>query len=280
MASASMNDIKTRMKSVTGTMQITKAMELVATSKLRRARERAEHARPFFEISERAIGAVLSLEDAASTVYVTPKREAEVLYIVIAGDRGLAGGYNSNVFRTEAELSQAGGVVLPIGKKAVEYYRRRGRALLTDAYGTVAELGVGDAFAIAATVCRAYAEGRFSRVELIYTHFASMISQQVQHTTLLPLSVPEAPKAATAMAEAEDMDALLDGIVPSYIGGMLHAAVADSVASESGARRSAMNAANKNAEEMLDDLMLRFNRARQAVITQEITEIVSGAEAL
>ena len=153
MASASMNDIKTRMKSVTGTMQITKAMELVATSKLRRARERAERARPFFEHSERAIGAILALEDAASTVYVTPKAEGETLYIVIAGDRGLAGGYNSNVFRAEAELSGADGVVLPIGKKAVEYYKRRGRTLLSDAYATVAELGVGDAFAIAKTVC-------------------------------------------------------------------------------------------------------------------------------
>lgn len=280
MASASMNDIKTRMKSVTGTMQITKAMELVATSKLRRARERAERARPFFEISERAIGAILALEDAASTVYVTPKTEGETLYIVIAGDRGLAGGYNSNVFRAEAELSGADGVVLPIGKKAVEYYKRRGRTLLSDAYATAAELGVGDAFAIAKTVCRAFKEGRFARVELVFTHFASMISQQVQHATLLPLSVPAAPAAATAMAEAEDIEALLDSIVAPYIGGRLHAAVADSVASESGARRSAMNAANKNAEEMLDDLMLRFNRARQAVITQEITEIVSGAEAL
>lgn len=280
MASASMNDIKTRMKSVTGTMQITKAMELVATSKLRRARERAERARPFFELSERAIAAILALEDAASTVYVTPKAEGETLYIVIAGDRGLAGGYNSNVFRAEAELSGADGVVLPVGKKAVEYYKRRGRTLLSDAYVTVSELGVGDAFAIAKTVCRAFKEGRFARVELVFTHFASMISQQVQHVTLLPLSVPAAPAAATAMAEAEDTEALLDSIVAPYIGGMLHAAVADSVASESGARRSAMNAANKNAEEMLDDLMLRFNRARQAVITQEITEIVSGAEAL
>jgi F-type H+-transporting ATPase subunit gamma len=275
-----MNDIKTRMKSVTGTMQITKAMELVATSKLRRARERAERARPFFELSERAIAAILALEDAASTVYVTPKAEGETLYIVIAGDRGLAGGYNSNVFRAEAELSGADGVVLPVGKKAVEYYKRRGRTLLSDAYVTVSELGVGDAFAIAKTVCRAFKEGRFARVELVFTHFASMISQQVQHVTLLPLSVPAAPAAATAMAEAEDTEALLDSIVAPYIGGMLHAAVADSVASESGARRSAMNAANKNAEEMLDDLMLRFNRARQAVITQEITEIVSGAEAL
>jgi F-type H+-transporting ATPase subunit gamma len=275
-----MNDIKTRMKSVTGTMQITKAMELVATSKLPRARERAERARPFFELSERAIAAILALEDAASTVYVTPKAEGETLYIVIAGDRGLAGGYNSNVFRAEAELSGADGVVLPVGKKAVEYYKRRGRTLLSDAYVTVSELGVGDAFAIAKTVCRAFKEGRFARVELVFTHFASMISQQVQHVTLLPLSVPAAPAAATAMAEAEDTEALLDSIVAPYIGGMLHAAVADSVASESGARRSAMNAANKNAEEMLDDLMLRFNRARQAVITQEITEIVSGAEAL
>ena len=280
MAGASMNNIKSRMKSVSSTMQITKAMELVATSKLRRARERAEHARPFFEIAERAIRTVLLLEDAAASRYVRPG-EGEVLYVVIAGDRGLAGGYNNNVFRAHAQLSATeGGTVLPIGKKALEYYRRRGASLFSESYGTVAELGVGDAFALAQAIAKAYMEGRFSRVELIYTHFASMISQQVRHTTLLPLTAPDAPSAASALSEAEDVDTLLDGIVPPYIGGVLHAAISESLASESGARRASMNAANKNAEGMLDELMLRFNRARQAVITQEITEIVSGAEAL
>lgn len=280
MASASMNGIKTRMKSVTGTMQITKAMELVATSKLRRARERAESARPFFDISARAIASVLSLEDAATSRYVRAS-QAPTLYIVIAGDRGLAGGYNSNVFRAEAELSKGDGIVLPIGKKAQEHYRRRGRPLLSEAYGLVGELSVGDAFAMAKLVCDAYTEGRVGRVELVYTQFVSMISQQVRHATLLPLTASESFDGASCpLMEAEEIDELLDGMIPAYIGGRLHAAVAEAAASESGARRTAMNAANKNAEDMLSDLKLRFNRARQSVITQELTEIVSGADAL
>ncbi len=278
MANASMNGIKSRMRSVSGTMQITKAMELVATSKLRRARECAEGARPFFDISSRAITSVLSLEDASQSVYIRPACD-EVLYVVIAGDRGLAGGYNNNVFREEARLSGGVGKVLPVGKKALEYYRRR-RPLLTDAYGTVAALDVGDAFTLARHICDAYRRGEIGKVVLVYTQFVSMLTQQVRTALLLPLQPTDTQPSACPVAECESAEQLLDDMIPTYLGGRLHSAIADSLASESGARRTAMNAANKNAEEILSDLTLRFNRARQAVITQEITEIVSGADSL
>ncbi len=278
MANASMNGIKSRMRSVSGTMQITKAMELVATSKLRRARERAEEARPFFDISSRAIASVLAVEDARQSIYVTPACD-DVLYVVIAGDRGLAGGYNSNVFREEVRLSHGEGSVLPIGKKALEYYRRR-RSLFTDAYGTAAAFGVGDAFALARRICAAYKKGEFGKVVLVYTQFVSMLTQQVRTAVLLPLQPTQSEVSASPLAESESAEQLLDDMIPAYLGGRLYAAVADSLASESGARRTAMNAANKNAEEILNTLTLRFNRARQAVITQEITEIISGADSL
>ncbi len=278
MASASMNGIKSRMKSVSGTMQITKAMELVATSKLRRQRERADAARPFFETAAEAIGAALSLEGAAQSRFVTAA-DAPTLYIVVAGDRGLAGGYNSNIFRLEAELSQGEGLVLPVGKKALEYYRRRGRTLLSQSYAASAEVGVGDAFTMARMVCDAYLQRRIGRVVLLYTRFVSMLTQQAASTQLLPLAA-SALAASAPIVEAQEVDELLSCMVDAYLGGVLYAAIAESVASESGARRTAMNAANKNAEEMLGELSLRFNRARQAVITQEITEIVSGADSL
>ena len=273
-----MNGIKARMKSVTGTKQITKAMELVATSKLRRARERADRARPFLDISTRAIGAVAAHEEAKGSPFVTGQA-APTLYIIVAGDRGLAGGYNSNIFRLYAERSGGEGIVLPVGKKSVEHFVRRGIPILSDAFAEVSDCEVADTVRMARLVAEAFVGGRIGRVELIYTRFVSMISQLPTAVTLLPLS-PTPDAAPTALAEEEDFDELLEALVPTYLCGALHASVCEAVAAECGARRSAMSAASKNAEAMLDELMLRFNRARQAVITQEITEIVSGSEAL
>ncbi|MBR2343601.1 MAG: ATP synthase F1 subunit gamma [Clostridia bacterium] len=278
MAGASMNGIKARIKSVESTMQITKAMELVATSKLRRAKESAERTRPYLDILGRAISDCLSSPELSGTAWSAPSSD-KTLFVVIAGDRGLAGGYNSNVFRlTEALSAEGEACFLPIGKKSLEYFRSRKREIFSDRYEYAAECDVGDAVALGEELCRRFRAGEVGRVVLVYTKFVSMLTQAPTYTELLPLKQSE---ATGTMPEIEsDPEELLDAIAPSYVGGVLISALRESLASESGARRSAMNAANKNAGEMIDSLMLKYNRARQAVITQEITEIVSGAEAL
>ncbi len=276
MAGASMNDIKARIKSVNSTMQITKAMELVATSKLRRAKLRAEQSRAYGEIASEAIKAILCAPSAKESPYTRPAAGGKVCYVVIAGDRGLAGGFNAGVFRLTNALGLENACVLPIGRKAVEYYRGRAQCL-TDAYCCAEGLSVSAAMKIARLLTEGFDEGHFDRVLLVYTRFVSMVSQLPTHKELLPLPTE---KGRSDPLSDEDISALLSILVPEYLGGLLYGAVSESLAAESGARRAAMNAANKNAEEMIGALNLQYNRARQAMITQEITEIVSGAEAL
>lgn len=281
MAGASINDIKARMKSVQSTMQITKAMELVATSKLRKARERVEASRPYYEVLSSAINEIKSSSEIKNSPWFCKTGQTKILIVMIAGDRGLAGGYNSNVFRTaEALASGSDAIFLPVGKKALEYCRHRGYEILSSSYELAAEIGVGDAFDMAELICRSYIDGKISKVALVYTKFVSMISQLPVYEDLLPLCDCGDKKCLSDPLFEEDAESMLEHLVPNYVGGILYSATSEALASESGARRSAMNAANKNAEEMIDTLMLKFNRARQAVITQEITEIVSGAEAL
>ena len=276
-----MNDIKARMKSVTGTMQITKAMELVANSKLRRAKERVESSRPFYEVLRKAI-ATLESSPEFDSPFKERKETNKTLVIVIAGDRGLAGGYNSSVFKLAERISENSDTAfLPIGKKALEYLRHRKREIFTDSCALASEVGVGDCLSLGEAVTEAYLQGEFDRISVVYTKFVSMMSQLPVYEDVLPFDIEdeEAKDDCDVLIE-EEPDEMLLKIVPQYIGGIIWSAVCEAVASEHGARRSAMNAANKNAEEMLDTLMLKFNRARQAIITQEITEIVSGAEAL
>jgi F-type H+-transporting ATPase subunit gamma len=276
-----MNDIKARIKSVQSTMQITKAMELVATSKLRRAKERVEKSRFFYEVLEQAVRAVENTEEAGASVWGVSREEKKTLFVVLAGDRGLAGGYNANIFRLTDQLAKdKNAVYLPIGKKALEYYRHRKSEIYSETQEYIADMHVGDALSVAQQICESFRKGEVDRVVLVYTKFASMISQIPVYETVLPMPRSEKKEDKTAPLFEGDPEEILNRIVPDYIGGVLYAAVAESLASESGARRSAMNAANKNAGEMIDTLMLSYNRARQAVITQEITEIVSGAEAL
>lgn len=275
-----MNDIKARMKSVKSTMQITKAMELVATSKLRRAKEKAEGSRPFYEILKGAIRNIENSLDSGYSVYSTAREVKKTLYIVVAGDRGLAGGYNANVFRLTEMLSKdKNAVFLPIGKKAFEYFSHRNKELIFDTPITVADVGVSRVMALSERIAEGFVNGEFDKVTLIYTKFVSMISQLPVYEELLPLE-RDGDATATDPIIEEEPEELLARIIPEYIGGIIYCSVCEAVASECGARRSAMNAANKNASEMIDALMLKYNRARQAIITQEITEIVSGAEAL
>ena len=282
MAGASMQGIKNRIKSVSGTMQITKAMELVATSKLRGAREAVERTRPYTAALLESIDRVYSYAGGTDGDIWLKSSEGSPLYIVIAGDRGLAGGYNSNAFKLALQMAvkDTDPWFLPIGKKACEFFRRRGFRIWGEGADSVSELGIGRLMRMADKIVSDFKGGIISEVNVIYTEFTSVMVQNPRHLKLLPLKgMSEAAKPDEPIIDG-DIGEILDKIIPQYVGGFLHSAVCESLASECGARRIAMNSANKNAEEMIDTLMLKYNRARQAVITQEITEIVSGAEAL
>ena len=275
---AGMNDIKARIKSVESTMQITKAMELVATSKLRRAKETVERTRPFYETLGEAIAEITAGACDLETDWFLPRMGGKTLFVVFAGDRGLAGGYNANVFRLGEALSKDQDALwLPIGKKALEYYRHRNREIVTDAFEYAQSQSVGSMLKLGEIISNGYRSGEYSRVVMIFTEFVSMMTQRATSKELFPLVCQANARAMETDCVATEM---LDKIIPMYVGGILYSALCESLASESGARRAAMNSANKNASEMIDTLMLSYNRARQAVITQEITEIVSGAEAL
>ena len=277
---AGMKEIKARIKSVESTMQITKAMELVATSKLRRAKENVERTRPFYQILEGAINEIFAASSDIESDWFLPRDVKKTLFIVFAGDRGLAGGYNSNVFKVAAELSKnTNAVWLPIGKKSLEHMRHKKNEIYSDGFEYAQDQGVGRMLALGSLVADGYKKGEYDRVVMVYTQFVSMMTQRVVYEELLPLSTCSSGASGTMETDCDGAE-MLDKIVPQYIGGILYSALCESLASESGARRAAMNSANKNAEEMIGTLMLKYNRARQAVITQEITEIVSGAEAL
>ena len=283
MAASSMKDIKLRIKSVDSTMQITKAKELVASSNLRIDKERAESTRPYFTTLHQTLSDIAYSNTEFVSPFVQKREIKKVCCVMIAGDRGLAGGYNSNLFKTVAETMKDQSLcVLPIGKKAVEYCAHRGIETVSDQYVSVEDLSLRDCFSIARLLCSQFREGAFDELYVGYTNFVSMLSQQPAVLKLLPVHYerPEAKVKAESLLEYEpSSQEVYDTIVPEYVGGLLWGAVAESLASELGARRTAMDAASKNAGEMIEDLSLKYNRARQGAITQEITEIVAGAEA-
>ena len=278
MAGASMKDIKLRIKSVESTMQITKAMQLVATSKLRRAKERMENSKPYAAVSmETMAAAVASCEDK-NAPFVAQRPVRRRCYVVIAGDRGLAGGYNANVFKGVA--AHAEGVdycVLPLGRKSIEKYTRAGIESLTNDYPRVEGMTVGTCYKLAQTLIEGYHAEKYDELYLVYTSFKSMMTQEVAIEQLLPLQPAEQTVPVAGLYELEPAE-LLAVVMPDFLAGRMYSALCDSYASEVAARRSAMDSATKNAGEMISDLRLKFNRARQGAITQEITEIVAGAE--
>ncbi len=282
---ANMKSVKLRIKSVQSTMQITKAMELVASSKLRKAKERAETCRPYFKELHQALKEIARENTDFSSVYAREADSEKYCYVVIAGDRGLAGGYNANLFkRLEEDSKGKDYVVLPIGKKAVEYFRRKEIPCLTEEFAEIAEISVADCFEIANLLCREFQAGTFGHIELCYTIFVSMLSQQPEVFSMLPLAdlaeeEEESRRKDLILYEPNGVE-VFDAIVPEYLAGLVYGGVCEGLASELAARRTAMEAATSNAEEMIDQLNLYYNRARQASITQEITEIVGGAEGL
>lgn len=281
MAGASMKDIKLRIKSVQSTRQITKAMELVASSKLRKAKQRVERARPYFEILAETLDRIAKTNMGFSSVYTKARKVKKTCFVVIAGDRGLAGGYNSNVLK--AVMAQAGEqpyCVLPIGKKTMEYFTRRGAEILSEEFLVAADISITDCNQIGHMLADGFANEEFDELYIVYTKFVSMLSQVPQLDKVLPIAPKEnAEKSRELMICEPSPESAFASIVPQYIAGMIYGGVAEAQASESAARRTAMESATKNAGEMIDGLSLEYNRARQAAITQEITEIVSGSNA-
>lgn len=282
MAGVSAKELKGRIRSMESTRQITKAMEMVAASKLRPAQEKVLHSRPYFETLYATMADLAGCRPDYPSVYTTPGKGNRACFVVIAGDRGLAGGYNSNVLKTVWEqMKELDSVALPLGRKAVEFFRSRGVSLMTEDYTEAAGVSVGDCFAMARLLCQGFRRGEFDRVYLGYTNFVSLLSQSPAVLELLPLRPvePQKQEPGRPILYEPDSESVYDAIVPEYLGGLIYGALCESVASEQAARRTAMDAATKNADEMIDDLNLKFNRARQGAITQEITEIVAGSEA-
>ena len=287
MAAANMKAVKLRIKSVQNTMQITKAMQLVAASKLRKAKERADRCKPYLGTLWQTLTEIANDNTDFQSPYTRATNSDKWLYIVIAGDRGLAGGYNSNLFKyMESERKGKTIEVLPLGKKAVEYFRYKDDVVtFTDEYAEVAKVTLSDCFTVAKSVCDAYKQGEFGHILLCYTDFISMLSQVPQALPLLPLSdltgemehISDGKPRELILYEP-DSETVFNTIVPEYLAGLLYTSINIAVASELAARRTAMEAATDNAEEMIEKLNLFYNRARQSSITQEITETVAGSE--
>jgi len=281
MAGVSTKEIKNRIRSMESTKQITKAMEMVAASKLRRAQAQVLNSRPYFEILYSTINDIVESNQDFSSQYLTARPVRKTAFVVIAGDRGLAGGYNSNVLKlAQAEMEGREVTVLPVGKKAVDFFRSKNYELMTQSYAEAEDVSVGDCFSIAKLLCKEYRAGRIDEIHVAYTNFVSVLSQTPATLRLLPLirqtTGREGGSTTDIVYEPSSVE-VFDAIVPEYLGGILYGALCESRAAEQAARRTAMDSATQNADEMIADLSLKFNRARQAAITQEITEIVAGS---
>ena len=280
MAGVSTKEIKNRIRSMESTKQITKAMEMVAASKLRKAQNQVADSRPYFSILYATIHQIADSSAELSSTYLQERPVKKRLYVVIAGDRGLAGGYNSNVLKLcYGEMEGTPASVVPVGRKAVEFFRARGMETITEAYAQAEQMSVSDCFTLAKSLCAMYRRGEVDEIVVGYTNFVSVLSQVPTTLRLLPLirqDTGREGKVVSNIVYEPDGETVLETIVPEYVGGVLYGALCESRAAEQAARRTAMDSATSNAEEMIADLSLKFNRARQAAITQEITEIVAG----
>lgn len=283
MASSNMRDVKRRIKSVESTMQITKAMELVASSKLRKAKERAEASRPFFDAIYQTMAEIFS-ENTFSSIYTKGVNEKAVpLFVVIAGDRGLAGGFNTNVLKlAESRISECKNppCIITIGRKATEYFEKRTDIELFRSYDGIAEhINIYQSMAIGDEIIEAYRKGKIGNVEMIFNDYVSPMLQEPRSMKILPVEEIDNGEKRGLTTYEPSPQAVFEQLVPKYLSGIIYSAVVDSFAAEQASRRSAMESATDNAKEMIDNLSLLYNRARQTAITQEITEIVGGASA-
>lgn len=285
-------DIKRRIRSVNNTRQITKAMEMVSSSKLRRAREGAELGRPYFEKMIETIGDIVRLTGKVRNPYMEIRQVKNKAFIIITADRGLAGGYNNNAIKIGvAAMDDKDQVsIYALGSRGRDYFQRREYKIIKEYIGISDSPSVENAKEISESVMKLFAEGDVDEVYLVYTKFISTITQDPQILKLLPISYEETEVEGKQAKEDNgpklvvnyepSAESVLRGLIPRFIQNTIYGAMVESAASEQGARRVAMESATDNANEIIDELSLTYNRARQAAITQEITEIVGGAEAL
>ncbi len=297
---ASMRDIKRRKESIQSTQQITKAMKLVATVKLQRAKTRAENAKPYFIKTQETIRSIMKRSGDLDHPYLKSNGCPKKAVIVITSNRGLAGGYNSNVVKQLADhgLLPENTVIYGIGRKGIDYLSRRGYQIVSDDSDMINEPLVSDAVEMTDKILEAYNKGEIGEIYLAYTFFKNTVAHIPMMTRLLPVDIqPEDTEAAgsqdeesgsedkksdrnTPMNYEPEAEEALGMLIPRYLGSVIYGAFIEAIASENGARMQAMDAATTNAEEMIAKLSLAYNRARQGAITQELTEIISGAEAL
>ena len=280
-------DIRRRIRSVKNTQQITKAMKMVAAAKLRRAQERMFAARPYAAALRDVLSSVATRvgeEEVTGNPLLQVREEHNVLLLVVTADKGLCGAFNSNIIRAALNAMREhrweSVQLLPIGRKALEYFRRRPIPIRREATQVFQALSLGTAHEIAETIIGDFVEERVDAVYAVYNEFKSIIAQNVRVERLLPIE-RDWEKAETEvdyLYEPNPQQILTD-LLPKHIEFQLYRILLESAAAEQGARMTAMEAATKNASEMIDHLTLTYNRIRQASITKEIIEIVSGAAA-
>lgn len=258
--------LRLRIKSTTSTLQLTKAMGLVASSKIYRSNIALRKAHEYSAAFDSAINELTSDRECQNSPFMEQREQNRTRIIVIAGDRGLAGGYNANVFRLAATFPQA--EFIPIGKRACERFSKP--------VNSSEHFSFADSFELATSLCEDFANNQFDKLGIIYTKYISAMTQEATIRWVLPLEISEKTSATGTIYEPDALT-VLNHTVKEYVTGIISSCIKESFASEVSARRMAMDSAGKNAKQMIDDLGLQYNRARQGAITQEITEIVAGS---
>lgn len=285
---ASMRDIKRRKSSIQSTQQITKAMKLVSTVKLQRAKQRAEQSKAYFDCMYETVTSMLAKTGNLEHPYLKAGASEKKAIIVITSNRGLAGGYNSNVVKliTRGDFRKEDIQIYAVGKKGKDTFVRLGYEIAEDDSDIIEEPAYVDAMALSKKLLDSFAAGEIGEIYLAYTSFKNTVVHEPKLLKLLPVEAAAAEEdgdksesKAMMNFEPED-DEALDLIIPKYITSLIYGGLVESHASENGARMQAMDSATSNAEEMIDDLSLMYNRARQGSITQELTEIIAGANAI
>jgi F-type H+-transporting ATPase subunit gamma len=283
---ASMRAIKRRIRSISSTQQITRAMNLVAASKLTRAKAQLESIRPFYNETRRVVGDVVRNLTSRDNQYLVQRQVNHTGVIVITGDRGLCGGYNVNVSKRAMELIEEKGneQLIPVGSNARDYFRRRKKNIIRTYQGISEAPYYEDASEIGGMASELFNSGEVDEVYLVYTEFVTTLTHTPKAIKLLPIEPEAEPESedrgAAGMSFEPNEAAFLDYVIPKYLSTLIYGAMVESAACEQGARMASMDNATKNSTELINRLSLQYNRARQDAITQELTEIVSGANAL
>lgn len=283
---ASMRDIKRRRVSIQNTEQITKAMKLVSTVKLQKSRTKAENSKPYFNMMYQTVSSLLARSGNIEHRYLKAGDSRKIAVIAITSNRGLAGGYNNNIIRMvmgDERFPSDRTVIYSIGNKGKDGFARKGYEIAGDYPEVIEEPVYQDASDITKVVLDSFEKGEIGEIYLAYTTFKNTVSQVPTLLKLLPVEAGEerqGERKETLMNYEPNEDLVLDQLVPKYMSSMIYGALLESVASENGARMTAMDSATSNAEEMIEELSLQYNRARQGSITQELTEIIAGANAI